>query len=122
MVEAIGTEEHLGRVHVLGRDIGFKAFVGPSKSSSGKTRKREIKDIVVVELEKEREKRDMKLEEDRKKFKEERNTWREEKDKKLEKDMKKFEEEKNRWREEQDRKLEEERESLLLTVRESVQK
>lgn len=43
-------------------------------------RERDIKEMVVVELEKEREKQDMKLEEDRKR-------WRDEQDRKLEEDI-----------------------------------
>ena len=72
LVEAIGTDEHLGRVYGLERDIGFEIFFGRSQSTSGKTRKREIKDIVNIKLEKERENQDRKLEEYRKKFEEER--------------------------------------------------
>lgn len=66
MIETIETEEYPGRVRGVGRDIDFKAYFGPSKSSREKTRKREIKDIIIVELEKEREKQDRKLEEERK--------------------------------------------------------
>ncbi|CAL5206550.1 unnamed protein product [Lathyrus oleraceus] len=102
LVEAIGTEEHPGRVSGLGRGVGFKVFFGPSKSFSGKTRKREIKEVVVIELEKERKKQDMKLEEDRNKFEEERKRWREEQDRKFEEDRKKFEEENKRCRKEHD--------------------
>lgn len=33
LVEAIGTEEHLGRVRGLGRGIGFKTYFGGSQST-----------------------------------------------------------------------------------------
>lgn len=59
---------------------------------------RDIKNIIVVELEKEREKQDRKLEDDRKKVEEERKRWREEHDRNFDEGRKKFEEEKKRWR------------------------
>ena len=64
MVEAIGTDEHPGRVRGLGRGIGFKAYFGRCQSSTEKMSKKEVEEIVAVELGKEREKCDRLLEEE----------------------------------------------------------
>ncbi|XP_050880698.1 protein MNN4 [Lathyrus oleraceus] len=113
----------MGESMILEEALASRHFLDHLNHLVGKpVREREIKEIVVVELEKESEKRDRKLEDNRKKFEEERKRWREEQDRKLEKDSKKFEKDKKRWREEQDMKFEEERERLLQTMRESVHK
>ena len=56
MVEAIGTEEHPGRVRGLGRGIGFKAYFGRCQSSTEKMSKKEVEEIVAVKLGEQRDK------------------------------------------------------------------
>ena len=56
LVEAIGMEEHPGRVCGLGRGIDFKAYFGRCQSSTEKMSKREVEEIVTIKLGEQRDK------------------------------------------------------------------
>ncbi|XP_058727984.1 uncharacterized protein LOC131599728 [Vicia villosa] len=50
LIETIGTEDNHRRVYGLGRGVGFKLYFGSSQSSIEVNRKREIEEIIIVDL------------------------------------------------------------------------